>query len=103
MRTFTHENFQEEVLNSKVPVIVDFFATWCGPCKALHPLLEKLEAEHPDFVFGQVDIDEEPELLQTYRSMSVPTVKLFAGGTAAGTAIGLSTEDELLDLMASAK
>ena len=103
MRTFTHENFQEEVLNSKVPVIVDFFATWCGPCKALHPLLEKLEAEHPDCVFGQVDIDEEPELLQTYRIMSVPTVKLFAGGTTAGTAIGLSTEDELLDLMASVK
>ena len=64
MRTFTHENFQEEVLNSKVPVIVDFFATWCGPCKMMHPVLEDLKKQ----------------LVNSYQVQAVPTLMLFKAG-----------------------
>ena len=71
MLIFTSENFEKEVLQSDKPVLVDFFATWCGPCKAMHPVLEELDLEE-DFKVGQVDIDEYPELVSKYRIMSVP-------------------------------
>lgn len=76
MLIFTSENFEKEVLQSDKPVLVDFFATWCGPCKAMHPVLEELDLEE-DFKVGQVDIDEYPELVSKYRIMSVPFFIVF--------------------------
>ena len=90
MLIFTSENFEKEVLQSDKPVLVDFFATWCGPCKAMHPVLEELDLEE-DFKVGQVDIDEYPELVSKYRIMSVPFFIVFKNGEVAGKTFPVSS------------
>ena len=78
---FNSENFGREVLESKIPVIVDFFATWCGPCQMLGPIIEQVSDEYDGKVaVGKVDIDESPELAQKYEVMSVPTIIFFENG-----------------------
>lgn len=76
----TESTFAREVLQADVPVLVDFWATWCGPCRALAPQLEKLAAQRPDLKIVKVDIDENPGLAADYDVMSVPTVALVIGG-----------------------
>jgi thioredoxin 1 len=93
-------NFEDEVINSKLPVLVDFFATWCGPCKMLAPTIEEVEAENADNVkFCKIDIDEDAELAMKYGIMSVPTLMLFKGGEPVKKSIGVISKDELLELI----
>ena len=92
------ENFEEVVLKSDKPVVVDFFATWCGPCRMLRPLLEELSEERTDCNFGSVKIDDEDEL-GDYNIMSIPTIKIFKNGEAVKTAMGVQTREMLLDLL----
>ena len=92
----TKDSFEEKVLKSAAPVLVDFFATWCGPCRMLSPILDELESEHKDRVgFYKVDIDQSPELALTYGVMSVPTLMLFKDGSPAGTSVGVRPREEL--------
>ena len=74
---FTDENFNQEVIESKVPVLVDFFATWCGPCKAVAPVLDELSDELKDVKIVKVDVDAEPELARSHRVMSIPTFFVY--------------------------
>jgi thioredoxin 1 len=93
-------NFEDEVINSELPVLVDFFATWCGPCKMLAPTIEEVEAESADTVkFCKIDIDEDAELAMKYGIMSVPTLMLFKGGEPVKKSIGVISKDELLELI----
>ena len=86
---FTKENFQEEVLNAKEPVLVDMFATWCGPCKMMGPVIEEIAAEYEGKVkVGKLDIDQDPELTAQYKIMSVPTFLLFKDGEVLDKIIG---------------
>ena len=99
MITLTKENFAQEVLQSDKPVLVDFWATWCGPCRMMAPVIEELDAEHPEYKFGKVNVDEQPELAGEYRIMSIPTLMVFRGGQAAAVKVGATPKEELLNLL----
>ena len=89
----TKENFEQEVLNSNTPVVVDFWATWCGPCKMLAPELEELAEE--GVKVGKVNVDEEGELAMKFGIMSIPTVILFKDGKIEKKTVGYMTKDQL--------
>ena len=92
----TDSNFQEEVLKSDKPVLVDFWATWCGPCKMVKPVVEKLSEEYKDKVkVVEVDVDQNPQLSGTYGIMSIPTLMFFKNGQPAKTMIGAQGEEAL--------
>lgn len=97
---FTGENFKEEVLSSCVPVLVDFYATWCGPCRMLAPIVEEI-AEETDVraKVGKVDVDENPELCDAYGISVVPTVIIFKDGKPVHTLTGYRQKEELTKLL----
>ncbi len=96
----TKENFDSEVLNSDMPVIVDFWASWCGPCKMLAPVIEELAKELDGKVkVGKVNVDEQNELAAKYQIMSIPTVLLFKNGEVAATSVGVRPKEQLLDAL----
>lgn len=97
---FNDANFESEVLKSDVPVLVDFTATWCGPCKALAPIVERVADEFAGKVkVGKLDIDEAPVVTRKYAVRSVPTVMVFKGGAKAGQHAGLTTKEKLVQLL----
>ena len=97
--TITKNNFREEVLESKKPVLVDFWATWCGPCRMQAPVLEELAAERGDIVIGKVNVDEEPELANAFQIDSIPTLILFVNGEAVRAAVGFRTKEQLIGMI----
>jgi thioredoxin 1 len=100
IRDFTHENFDSEVLQSDLPVLVDFTATWCGPCKQLAPIVEKIAEEFEGKIkVGKLDIDASRPVAEKYRIRSVPTVMVFRGGQKTAEHIGLTTRDKLVKLL----
>ena len=94
----TSENFEKEVLNSRGYVILDFYGTWCMPCKMLAPVLEKIANEH-DVKLAKVDVDENEELIKKYKIMSVPTIKIFKDGEEIGMFVGVTSESKILELI----
>lgn len=93
------EEFNKLVIEEKKTVLVDFFATWCGPCKMLSPILEQVYNEENDVEICKVDVDENYELSKTYGVMSVPTLILFKNGLENKRAIGLKNKDFILDFI----
>ena len=90
------ENFQAEVLNSDVPVLVDFYATWCAPCKAQTPIVEKLADEYAGKIkIGKLNIDDAPKAPVQFAVRAVPTIVFFKGGAAVNTMVGLQQESAL--------
>lgn len=96
--TITKENFEHEVLKSDIPVVVDFWATWCGPCKMLAPVIEELAAEG-NVKVGKINVDEEGELAVKFNVMSIPTVMLFKGGQPVKTTVGYMTKEQLKETL----
>ena len=101
---FTKENFQEEVLDAKQPVLVDMFATWCGPCKMMSPIIEELAEEYEGQVkVGKVDIDADSELAAQYGIMSVPTFLVFKDGQISDKIIGAVPKEILKEAIDKVK
>ena len=94
-RKFTSENFEAEVLKSEKPVLVDFYADWCGPCKMMAPAVEALANEQDEVTVGKLNVDFAPELARAYKVMSIPTLILFKNGEAVEKRIGVQSKAEL--------
>ena len=98
-KLFTKDNFDKEVLNSEVPVMVDFFASWCGLCKMMGPVIDNISDEAEGFKVGKIDIDEQPELAAKYGIMSIPTVVVFKNGEPVNVSMGLKTKRSLMKMV----
>lgn len=95
-KIFTTENFDTEVLGSEKPVLVDFFATWCGPCKMMAPVIEKLAEEYEGkAVIGKMDVEESMDIAGRYGIMNVPTLIIFKNGQIANKMVGLQNQNSL--------
>ena len=95
--TLTDENFEEEVIESDKPVLVDFWATWCGPCMMLAPIVTEIAEEYADELkFGKVNVDEQPVTSLEYKVASIPTLMLFKGGKVVKKTVGYMSKSELI-------
>ncbi|MBQ3114729.1 MAG: thioredoxin [Clostridia bacterium] len=96
----TSNNFEQEVLNSEKPVLIDFWASWCGPCKMIAPVIEEIASETNDeFKVGKVNVDEEPELAASFGVASIPTLAVIKNGEVINSAVGFMPKDEILKLL----
>lgn len=95
----TTENFEQEVLQSEEPVLVDFWASWCGPCQMLLPIIEELAEEVTDVKICKVNVDDEPGLAQEYQVMTIPTLILFKEGKVADRMQGAVPKEEVLEFI----
>ena len=96
----TKENFEEVVLKNQLPVLVDFWATWCGPCKMIGPIVEELSDElEGKVVFGKLNVDKQPELAMQFQVMSIPTLILFKDGEIVNKKIGFMPKEKLAEML----
>ena len=97
--TVTKENFQEEVMQAGCPVLLDFWATWCGPCRMVSPIVDEIGAEVTGAKVGKVNVDEQPELAGEFGVMSIPTLLVFEQGKLVRQAVGARPKAGVLDLL----
>ena len=98
--TITKDNFEAEVLRSEIPVLVDFWATWCGPCRMLAPVISEIAEKYAGTVkVGKVNVDEEPELAMQFRVDSIPTVMLFKEGRLVNTTVGFRPKEQITAML----
>lgn len=103
MTELTKDSFKTEVLESELPVLVDFFATWCGPCRMIAPTVEDIAADYDGKIkVVKADVDLMPEISMEYGIMSIPTLVVFKDGQAAGKMVGVSDYDEIADMVDNA-
>ena len=95
----TKENF-DEIKNGEKPVLLDFFATWCGPCRMVGPIIEEIAEERDDVVIGKIDVDEEPDLASRFGVMSIPTLLVFKNGELISQTVGALPKARLLAMLA---
>ena len=92
-------NFQEEVLNSEKPVLVDFWASWCGPCRMVSPIVDEIAAERSDIKVVKINVDEQPELAGRFGIMSIPTLLVIKGGEVVAQSMGAKPKNQILAML----
>ncbi|MBP7177226.1 MAG: thioredoxin [Thermoclostridium sp.] len=98
--TLTKDNFEKEVLQSNIPVLVDFWAAWCGPCRMVAPVIDQVAAQYAGKVkVGKINVDEQGELSEKYRIMSIPTLMVFKGGAIAESVMGARSKESLAAML----
>ncbi len=95
----TKENFEKEVLNSEKPVLLDFYADWCGPCRMVGPVLEEISRERADVKVGKINVDEQPELATRFRVMSIPMLAVMKNGRLVNQAVGFRPKAQILSMV----
>jgi thioredoxin 1 len=95
----TKENFEQEILKSEKPVVLDFWADWCGPCNQLTPIIEELAAAHPELKVAKVHVDQQRELAKQHKVFSIPTLVIYKDGQITARASGVRPADEILNLI----
>ena len=96
---FTTANFEEEVLKSEIPVLVDFYADWCGPCQMVSPIVDEIAGERSDIKVCKVNVDEQMELAQSFGVSSIPTLVVISGGKLVKHAVGAQPKSAILDML----
>ena len=92
-------NFEQEVLHSEKPVLVDFFATWCGPCRMVAPVLDEIAAERDDIKVVKIDVDQEPDLASQFKVYSIPTLMVFKNGEVTNQSLGAQPKAKILAML----
>ena len=97
--TITKENFEQEVLQSTKPVLLDFWASWCGPCRMLSPIVDEIAEERTDIKVGKVNVDEQQELAATFNVMSIPTLIVLDKGQVVNQSVGVRPKKQILTML----
>ena len=97
--TITNENFDQQVLQSAKPVLLDFWASWCGPCRMLSPVVDEIAQENDAIAVGKVNVDEQPELATRFGVMSIPTLMVFKDGKTVNTSVGVVPKAKILAML----
>ena len=94
-----NHNFQEEVMGSEKPVLVDFWASWCGPCRMVGPIIDEIAAEHPEYKVVKINVDEEPELAGRFQVVSIPTLMVVKNGQVVKQSAGARPKNQILAML----